>query len=100
MIKTTTKTVNECEVRDVDNAITLFSKEKDYKEKNFLKWDYECIAENEWSNYQQHSFTVEPEMPDTDKLNDIKGLGTGEILNWMCAEGKLPAGEYLVNCSW
>jgi len=94
------KTVIEVDVREVDTAITDFLRSKNYSDKNlyFHKYGYECIAENEWSNYQSHAFTVTPETPEDPA--DIEGLSTGEILNWMCAEGLIKQGEYLVDVFW
>lgn len=100
MIATTKVTVQKCDVVDVDNAITSFLKEKGFSSKNFDKYGYEAIAENEWSNYQEHSFSVEPTAPDASGLADIGRLSTGKLLNWMCADGKLPAGDYLVEVYW
>jgi len=96
----TTKTINKLDYNDLDKEITAFLKSKNYSEKNFDKYDYECVAENEWGNYQSHSFDVEPEDPDQDEKQDIKGLGTGEILNWMCFDKIIPPGEYLVDVFW
>lgn len=102
MLKGTKKSVNEISVRDLDDAITEFLKSKNYSEKNFDEYGYEAIAENEWSNYQQHSFTVAPISTDIKSFNYIGGRlpSTDEMLDWMCAEGQIEAGEYLVDCSW
>jgi hypothetical protein len=100
LLEGTRKVVVKVDVRDVDDAITKFLKSKGYGDKNFVKYGYECIAVNEWSNYQSHTFNVEPEMPDDEDKNDPKNLGTGEILNWMCAEGRVEAGEYLIDIFW
>lgn len=94
------KTIIEINYNDLDTAITSFLKEKGYSEKNFNKYGYECIAENEWCNYQSHSFDVAPNMPTPEELEDLGSLSTGELLDFMCAEGKIEAGEYLVEISW
>lgn len=96
----TVKTIKEIDYYDLDNIITEFLKSKKYSDKNFDKNGYECIAENEWSNYQSHSFDIEPELPDEEDQKNIRYLGTGEILNWMCFDGIIEPGEYLVNISW
>ncbi len=102
MLNGTVKTVREVEVRDLDDTITEFLKSKGIQNKNFDKYGYESIAENEWGNYQQHSFTVEPKALDPEDLADLQLHlpSTSELLNWMCLEGQLAAGEYLVDCSW
>jgi hypothetical protein len=92
--------VIQVDYNDLDEAITTFLKSKGFADKMFIKHGYECIAENEWSNYQSHNFDVYSEMPDDEELNDIKGLGTGELLCWMCAEGRVEAGNYSVNIFW
>lgn len=96
MLEGTKKTVVEIEVYDLDKEITEFLKSKGYQEKNFVKYGYESVAENEWCNYQHHTFTVEPE-PHSLGEGD---LSTGEILDWMCAEGQIEAGKYLVSVFW
>lgn len=94
------KTVKEICYSDLDLSITEFLKSKGYSDKNFDKYGYECIAENEWGNYQSHSFDVEPELPDEEDQRDVTWLGTGGILNWMCFDGILEKGEYLINVCW
>ncbi len=96
----TRKVVIEVDYNDLDEAVTTFLKLKNFSDRNFDKHGYECIAVNEWSNYQSHTFTVSPNIPDDDEKNDIGGMGTGEILDWMCAENLVEAGEYLVNVCW
>lgn len=100
MLQGTQKTVIKVDYHDLDTAITSFLKEKGYSEKNFNKHGYECVAENEWCNYQSHCFTVAPNMPTPEELEDLGGLGTGELLDYMCAEGKIEAGEYLIEVFW
>ena len=90
----------EIDYNDLDKGITNFLKSKEYSNKDFMKYGYESISKNEWANYQSHTYDVEAEMPTSDELEDIEGLGTGEILNWMCAEGKIEPGNYIVNISW
>lgn len=103
MLNTTTKTVKEVDYNDLDKAITDFLKSKNFTNKNFDKYGYECIAENEWSNYQSHSFPVEPELPDKFELKELKEgelPSTSCLLNWMCADGLIEKGEYLVDIFW
>ena len=90
----------DIDYNDLDKGITKFLKLKKYSEKNFNKYGYQSVAKNEWANYQSHTYEVEAEMPTSDELEDIDGLGTGEILNWMCADAKIEPGNYIVNISW
>lgn len=101
------KTVIEINYNDLDKAITEFLKSKGYSRKNFDKYGYECVAENEWGNYQAHTFTIgkyDWAIPDEDDRNNmLKGehvLSTDEILEWMCAEKLIEPGEYLVEVFW
>ena len=82
--------------RELDEAITEFLKLKGFSDKNFDKYGYECIAENKWGNDQEHSFDVEPKVT----CKELDDLSTLDILNLMCSEGYIEAGEYLVDCSW
>lgn len=100
MLTRTKTSVTKIDYYDLDECITSFLKEKGYSEKNFNKYGYQCIAENEWCNYQSHSFTVKPKMPTSADLEDLGGLSTGELLDYMCAEGNVEAGEYLVEIFW
>ena len=93
----TRKVVNEVALNKLDRAITTFLKSKNYSEKNFDKYGYESVAENEWSNDQSHTFYVTPEVPID---NDIGRMSTRTILNWMCAENLMEQGDYLVDVSW
>lgn len=94
-----TTIVKKVEVRDLDDAITEFLKSKSFTDSNFLEFGYESAAENEWSNYEEHSFEVEPVFP-SDFNTQILDLSTARILNWMCAEKQLESGNYLVSYSW
>lgn len=98
---TGTKTViTKVDYNNLDAAITSFLKEKGYSGALFSRRGYCCVSENEWCNYQSYSFTVAPNMPTPEELEDLGGLGTGELLDYMCAEGKVEAGEYLVEIFW
>ncbi len=70
--------------------------------------DYNCVADEEWGNDSQHSFTVAPLKADYNRRDwDAFKAGTrgegymlGTILDGLCSEGKLPAGNYLVEVCW
>jgi len=94
------KSVLEVSYNDIDAEITDFLLSKGFTKKDMTceRRGYEICAENEWCNDSEHSFDVEPE-PLADQTT-LKHVSTNEILNWMCAEGKLEAGEYLVDVCW
>ncbi len=103
-MKFTKKTVIEINYGDLDELITDFLKSKGFSEKNFDKYGYECVAENEWGNDQSHSFTVSGEIGSyTQKKIDEKDYGslsTYDLLDWICAEKGIDPGEYLVDVCW
>ena len=100
MLKGNKKTVTELEYYQVDTAITDFLLSKGFSKKDMTcsREGYVICAENEWSNDSEHSFDVEPEV--LEDQTTLKYVSTNEILNWMCAEGKIEAGEYLINVCW
>lgn len=100
MLTGTKTVVTKVDYNDLDAAITSFLKEKEYSGAWSGRHGYSCVAQNEWCNYQSHSFTVAPKKPTSEDLEDLGGLSTGELLDYMCAEGKVEAGEYLVEIFW
>jgi hypothetical protein len=70
--------------------------------------DPDLIAREEWSNYEEHSFTVNGilDNDDTAKLEKyIAGewtrYGTTDVLlNALCLKGAIPADNYLIDVSW
>lgn len=94
----TVKTIVVVDYDDVDKAVNKFFKLKGIDAKS------ECVCDNEWVNDSSHSFTVKPEPPSTPDKKGIEGgdcsYCLGVILNWMCVEGHIDAGEYLVDISW
>jgi len=111
-MKTNTKTIIEVDSNDIDLAVTAFLLEKGILNKpdpNLRSWEqknvnYECVAEQEWNNDSNYAFTIEPNKPEKYDADDIKNgdlmwkLST--ILDWMCLEGVIEKGEYLVSVSW
>ncbi len=92
------KVVIEVDYSELDELI-----EKQYGRK------YECVAYEEWSNYESHSFDVQKEKLDDydkekiDNWNSKNGSGmymTTIFLNDMCNRGVIEPGEYLVNVYW
>ena len=103
MLEVTKNVVFEVDYVDLDEAITTFLRSKSFTNKNFDKHGYECVAENEWCNDQSHTFNVSAALPDKyelEKLANNQEPYTCAILDWMCADGLIEAGEYLVNVSW
>lgn len=70
--------------------------------------NYECIADQEWSNDSEHRFTVTGELSRYDRnqweVFKSKGHSSGymlrTILDGLCAEKLIPAGIYLVKVCW
>lgn len=100
-MKTTKKTILEVDYNELDKSINEFLKEKG------IKGEFEVVADEELNNDSQKSFLVdgkEDEFFLKYDLPDIKkgkfSFKTGTILNWMCIEGKIEAGEYIVDICW
>ena len=94
-------TYYEVDYNELDSSITEFLKSKEIP---LPRDGYECVCENEWGNDEQHSVTVISKVP---SKHDMSSLIRGElawhqetILNWMCAEGLIDPGEYLISVSW
>jgi hypothetical protein len=107
LLKGTKKTIISVDYDHVDDAITKFLIEKDAltesmrseKEKGRSP-RYECIPENEWGNDQEQEIEVRPKDLDADDKLDMFCVSTGDILDWMCFEGRVEAGTYLVSICW
>ena len=101
-MKYTTKTIREVDYNVLDRAITEFLKDKEADLGPYEKYGYECVAANEWGNYQSHSFTVDGDIDAEGKeeIMDGDNYGTSDILNWMAEEGVIGKGEYLISVSW
>jgi hypothetical protein len=92
-----TKTINEIDYRDLD---TFIQKEYGWKE-------YEFVAVEECSNDSYHSFDVDGNL-DTCDLSSIDKWKNGgfvhysnhTIMNMLCRDGHIPAGNYIVSVSW
>lgn len=87
------KTIIEMDYKELDE---LISKE--------FGIDYECVAYEEWSNGESHEFAVEPNTLDEYNSNNLKTgklhYLTSGLLDELCFQGKLEAGDYLISVSW
>ena len=94
------KTVREVHADKLDKIITEFLKTKNYTSQHFVKKGYDCIFEEGWKFTSYQLIFISPWAPDMENITteDIEDLTTSEILNWMCMEGKINPGEYLINC--
>ena len=99
-MKFTTKTANVIDYNDLDDAITDFLQKKGVLPLEGPRSRYECVAYEEWGNYESHEFDVDPKDVDHLKPGDRLHYQTSNILNWMCFEGLLPAGDLTVSISW
>lgn len=90
--------------------------EVDYSDLNsFIKdlygHDFECVADQEWTNYSKHEFNISKSDhesmfdSDVEKLQTWKDTGKGQyllrfILEDLVAQGKIPEGRYLIDVFW
>ncbi len=101
-MKYSTTTIHKVNYNDFDAAINDF-----LKEKGAAKEDYEIVADEQLGNDCEKAFDIgkyDWAVPtERDKQEMLKGdlyYNTSKILEWMCQEGKIEAGEYLVEISW
>lgn len=101
-MKFTTKTIRSVNYNDLDESISEFLKEKGAKTSEF-----EIVAYEELGNDSAQTFNVGkydwavPSEGDKQEILDGKlHWRTGKILEWMCSEEKIPAGDYVVEISW
>ena len=98
------------------NGKTLTVKVVDYRKVNQviseefpnLSEPYNCVAEEEWSNDIERLMYINGEL-DEHELRDIQEvLQTGKVkmyrtntlLNYLCSQGKIDKGDYLIRISW
>lgn len=103
-MKVNKKVIFEVYYNDLDRAITQFLKSKDG---NFTFLDgsrYESVSENEWSNDSCYNFNVTGQLSDSNRKiieeGIFDGLSTRLILDWMCEQGEIEPGEYIIRVSW
>jgi putative NADH-flavin reductase len=95
-LKMKTKVIHEVDVFDLEAFV-----------KEVYGINVEIVAMQEASNDSSLSFSVESAIEDyfLDTLDEIMStgyscFGTGTLLNKLCLDGHIPAGEYLVKISW
>jgi hypothetical protein len=92
-LKIEEKSVREVDYHDLDKFIS-----------DEFGIQYECVPYEEWNNYSSHSIDVKPKpLGDHEKAKISRGdfrYLTGDLLNELCHQGKLEAGEYLINIFW
>ena len=99
-MKTASKTIHSVDYLDFNEAINAFLQEKGGK-----PYEYEVCAQHEVSNGDNLTFEVGlydwAKVTEEGKQYILDGnLDTDGILEWMCEEGKITAGEYLVEIYW
>ena len=66
--------------------------------------DYECVAFQEWDNDSCYTFRVRPEAPDQWSQKELDAgkfqWQLAAMLDKLCLDGKIEAGNYLVRVSW
>ena len=97
-MKTICKTIFEVNFYELDRAITEFLKSKGFSSKNFDKYGYLSVAENQWDIYESHTFNIDGEIEITGR--PFETLRTWQILQLMCKDNLIPKGEYLVKVGW
>jgi hypothetical protein len=94
------KVVIEIDYNDVDDVITRHFPN--------MNGRYECVAYEEWGNYQDHSMDIDGQLDD-DELEDIHEMintgrwphwRTSDILNYLCKMGVIEPAEYLISVFW
>lgn len=101
-MKITTKTIHSVNYNDFDEAISEFLKEKGATETSFEIVAYEELGNDSAQTFDigKYDWAVPNEEDKAEILNGTLHYRTGDILEWMCAEGKIPAGDYVVEISW
>lgn len=67
--------------------------------------NYDFIADEELSNDMTWTANIEPKEMDAKELLDVirngnTGFKTSDLMNQLCFEGRLEAGEYAVDICW
>lgn len=73
-----------------------------------LSQSYECLAEEEWGNDSEHLFYIDGELDERDQKDVEETIRTGKtkmyrtqtLLNYLCSQGKIDKGDYLIRISW
>jgi len=102
----TKSTVTKVTDATLDDIITNFLLTKinlilNARQKNrgdYDGWEYKSRCMNDWDSVgETYYFEVITKSPNQIKnTDDIEMLNTSEILNWMCSEGVIDDGDYLV----
>ncbi len=96
-MKTTIVSCIEVDYNDLDESITEFLKNKGRDDQ------YECVAYEEWGNYESHDFDIDGDVNEDDKKRILTGdlhFQTSSILNWMAEEGIIEKGNYKIDIFW
>lgn len=101
-MKITTKTIHEVDYNDLDEAISEF-----LKEKGAAKTEFKIVAYEELGNDSAQTFSIggyDWAVPkEKEKAEILKGklhYKTSSIMEWMCSEGKIPSGDYVIEICW
>lgn len=89
----------------LDSIITSFllpklkSRLKPKRMHDYDGWEYGSRCIHDWNVLGEvHYFNVIAKPPKQEEIdyNYVSGFGVSQILNWMCAEGVIDSGEYLI----
>jgi len=102
----TFKPIVEIDYNDIDALITeFFTGYTIPYPREFQGKVYECVAYEEWNNYETHSFDIEPQKINNEDFEKAKRgkwehFSTNDYLNHMCAEGVIPECELYISIYW
>lgn len=96
-LKYVEKTIREVDYSDLDDFI-----KEEYGQ------DFECVADQEWSNHMSRQIDVRKEEIDKDDLEEIEIFkSTGkyehllrELLTDLCNKDKIEPAEYIIKIFW
>ena len=97
-MKYQTETVYIVDYNDLNEATREFVKSKK------LPGEPEVVSNLEMSNDTAKTISVSPRKPEGYDLRSFKkgdySFGTNALLDWMCYDKIIPAGEYVIEISW
>ena len=100
-MKIETKITHHVNYNELDRAINEFLKKKGCV-KTFEFVDHEEMSNDSSKEFVigQYDFSVPDEKKKKEIIDGKLSWRTNWILEWMCAEGEIPSGNYVVNVSW
>lgn len=102
-IKVNKRVINEVNYSDLEKLI-----EEHFGKPNGITEECNLPSQEEWSNDINIKITVEKEMSpyaegqikDMISKKEYTTYSLNYIMNWLCKEGKIEAGKYMISVSW